>query len=144
MKDTQHNTTELSVGQQLTLLSQRPERKEPDLAYLASLPNFRRVLRYSVSLADLESKQVYDPLGKDKATWSRYESGDAPFPAELILPLRAITNNDAPLFWLNYQAGFDLTTLRPRESDTERQLREAREEAAELRRTLKYVLEARK
>lgn len=144
MKDTQHNTTELSVGQQLTLLSQRPERKEPDLAYLASLPTFRRVLRYSVSLADLESKQVYDPLGKDKATWSRYESGDAPFPAELILPLRGITNNDAPLFWLNYQAGFDLTTLRPRESDTERQLREAREEAAELRRTLKHVLEARK
>lgn len=144
MKDTQHKSTELSVGQQLTLLSQRPERKEPDLAYLASLPNFRRVLRYSVSLADLESKQVYDPLGKDKATWSRYESGDAPFPAELILPLRAITNNDAPLLWLNYQAGFDLTTLRPRESDTERQLREAREEAAELRRTLKHVLEARK
>lgn len=144
MKDTQHKTTGLRVSEQLTLLSHRPERKEPDLAYLATLPSFRRALRYSVSLADLESKQVYDPLDKDKATWSRYESGDAPFPAELILPLQAITNNDAPLLWLNYQAGFDLTTLRPRESDTERQLREAREENANLRRTLKFVMEAKK
>ena len=44
--------------------------------------------------------------------------------------------NDAPVFWMNYQRGWDLHAMRKRESETERQNRMLREENAALRRVL--------
>jgi hypothetical protein len=127
----QHTTTKLGQVEQLHLLPHRSEPKTPDLAYLASLPSFRRAVRYSMSLADLEPKQVYEPLGKDKATWSRIESGDMGFPADLILPFQSTTNNDAPLMWLVHAAGYDVSSLRKRQDNKDLEIQRLRDELAQ-------------
>lgn len=112
------------------------------------LSNFRRAIRYSMSLADLEPKQVYDPLGKDKATWSRIENGDMSFPSDLIIPFQAITQNDAPLLWLNHSAGYDVGHMVRIKSSVELENEKLRAEIAELRRErstiVKFVQETRK
>ena len=44
--------------------------------------------------------------------------------------------NDAPVLWMLHDRGYDLTGLRKREKELQRELREAREENAALRRVL--------
>ena len=44
--------------------------------------------------------------------------------------------NDAPLLWMLHNRGYDLHSIRRRESETERQNRMLREENAALRRVL--------
>lgn len=44
--------------------------------------------------------------------------------------------NDAPLWWMAHDRGYDLRSLHKRESELERELRLAREENAALRRVL--------
>lgn len=133
MSDTQRTSTMSTQVEQLHLLPHRTEAKRPDVVYLASLPSFRRAVRYSMSLADLEPKQVYEPLGKDKATWSRIEGGDMGFPTDLLLPFQAITNNDAPLMWLVHSAGYDVNTLRKRQDDKDLEIQRLRDELAQER-----------
>jgi hypothetical protein len=133
MPDTQRTSTKSSTVEQLNLLPQRAEAKQPDLTYLASLPSLRRAIRYSMSLADLEPKQVYEPLGKDKATWSRIEGGDMGFPADLLLPFQAVTNNDAALLWLVHAAGYDVSSLRKRQDDKDLEIQRLRDELAQER-----------
>jgi len=41
--------------------------------------------------------------------------------------------NDAPLLWMLHDRGYDITSLRRRESELEQQLREAREQLAKER-----------
>jgi hypothetical protein len=122
--DTQRTSTKSDKVEQLQLLPHRASAKSPDLSYLLSLPNLRRVVRYSMSLADLEPKQVYEPLGKDKATWSRIEGGDMGFPADLLVPFQSITNNSAPVLWLAHQDGWDVTTMRKRQDDKDKRIAE--------------------
>lgn len=118
----QRQSTRLTDVEQLSLIPARALPKAPELPYLIALPNFRRAVRYSMSLADLEPKQVYDPLGKDKATWSRIEGGDMGFPADLILPFQAVTNNHAPLLWLAHQAGYDITAMPKLQDDKDKRI----------------------
>lgn len=121
---------------QLELL---PTRKPPislDKGYLLGLPNLRRAIRYSVSLADLDPKQVYEPLDMDKAIWSRIENGGMSFPADQIGTLASITRNHAPLTWLAQQQGFE---LRPLKSELQEQLEAERASNADLRRQLETI-----
>lgn len=115
---------------QLELL---PTRKAPppvDKGYVLGLPALRRAVRYSVSLPDLDPKQVYEPLGMDKAIWSRIENGGMSFPADRLSALAQLTGNCAPLIWLAHEQGFD---LRPQRSELQERLdaAEARATAAE-------------
>jgi hypothetical protein len=116
---------------QLPLLETRKTCPPVDRAYLLALPNLRRAIRYSVSLADLEPKQVYDPLGMDKAIWSRIENGSMSFPADDLAKLALITGNDAPLMWLANARGYD---LRPQRTELEEQLEAEKAHNAELQR----------
>lgn len=128
----QHNTSKLAGdGPQLELLPTRAPCPPVDKAYTLGLPNLRRVIRYSVSLPDLEAKQVYIPLKMDKATWSRIANGDMSFPADLLGALADVTQNEAPLIWWAHQRGFD---LRPLKSELQEQLDAERAEKLELRR----------
>jgi hypothetical protein len=122
--DHQRTSTKSLDVSQLSLLPQRTPPKAPDLTYLVSLPTFRRVVRYSMSLADLEPKQVYEPLGKDKATWSRIEGGDMGFPADLVIPFQSITQNSALVMWLAHQDGYDVTSMRKRQDDKDKRIAE--------------------
>lgn len=123
------STASIDVAQ-LELLPTRKAVAPVDKAYALAMPTLRRAIRYSVSLADLDPKQVYGPLDMDKAIWSRIENGGMSFPADRLNALAQLTGNAAPLMWLAQEQGFD---LRPLRSELQERLEaaEARAVAAE-------------
>lgn len=131
-QDLQRQSTKLTGvdGPQLELLAPSRPTSPVDKAYLMSLSSLRRAIRYSMSLSDLEPKEVYEPLGIDKATWSRIENGGMDFPASKLKRFGKITQNHAALMWLAHDDGFD---LRPYKSELQAQLEQERAEKAELR-----------
>jgi plasmid maintenance system antidote protein VapI len=130
-QDSQQVGTDSRPVAQLDFVTPRKVCPPVDRAYLLTLPSFRRALRYSLSLADLEPKQVYEPLDMDKATWSRIENGAQAFPPDMLGKLASLTGNDAPLIWLAHSRGYE---LRPLKSELQERLDEAEARAAELER----------
>jgi hypothetical protein len=133
------STVSPEVAQLPLLPTRRTISAAPDVEYLRALPNFRRVVRYSISLADLEPKQVYEPLEMDKAIWSRIDNGGMSFPADEIGKLRKITGNNAPLLWLNHQDGIDIRNLPLLRDDKDRQIAELKEQLAQAQRDMDVV-----
>lgn len=82
--------------------------------------------------AGLAPKEVQDRLKSDKAQWSRWESGAEGVVWPKFEALMDACGNDAPLLWMLNRRGYDLSSLRKRESVIERQLREAHEKIAAL------------
>jgi hypothetical protein len=91
-----------------------------------------------VKAAGLEPKEAMDALrvdgGKavDKAQWSRWESGQEGIVWPKLCALMDLCGNDSPVLWMLQQRGYDLTCLRKRESETERELRQAQERIRQL------------
>jgi plasmid maintenance system antidote protein VapI len=92
-----------------------------------------------MELVDKQEKQLQAELGVDKGQFSRWKSGQEGIIWAKFARLMDTCGNDAPLLWMLHQRGYDLYSLRRRESETERLLREAREENAALRRVLSGV-----
>lgn len=92
--------------------------------------------------AGLEPKTLQSDLKLDKAQWSRWESGQE----GVIWPkLKAVMDrcgNDAPLMWMLHDRGYDLASLRKRESETEQALRKAKEDLARERLKNQALVEA--
>lgn len=86
--------------------------------------------------AGLEPKQVQTDLKLDKAQWSRWTDGKEGILWPKLKLVMDHCGNHAPLMWMNHDCGFDISAMRHRESELERQLREAREENAALKRLL--------
>lgn len=87
-------------------------------------------------VAGLVPKQVQDAVKSDKAQYSRWvENKEGVHWAKLVALMDAC-GNDAPLLWMLHARGYDMGSLRRRESETEKLLRESREENAALRRVL--------
>jgi hypothetical protein len=96
--------------------------------------------------AGLEPKQVQDGIKADKAQWSRWESGQEGIVWPKFVALMDLCGNDAPLLWMLHARGYDLSSLRKQESETERLLRierEARAKAEEKVRLLTEVISGR-
>lgn len=129
----QRQSSSLQPVAQLELLAAPKQSAAPDIEYLKGLPSFRRVVRYSVSLADMEPKQVFEPLEMDKAIWSRIENGGMSFPADDIGKFRKITGNNAPLLWLNHQDGYDIRNLPRLRDDKDRRITELETQLAQER-----------
>jgi hypothetical protein len=133
MKDLKHGETSFQVNPQPDLFAE-PQRKPTapsvDLDRVRTMPTFRRVMRYSMSIAELEPIDVYRHLGHDKATWSKIESGAMSFQADKILPFCEVTRNIAVIDWLAFKTRHELHPLR---SELEQKLEaaEARAIAAE-------------
>ena len=81
-------------------------------------------------------KQLQTALGVDKAQFSRWQSGAEGIVWPKFVSLMDFCGNDAPLFWMNHNRGFDIHSLRKRESEVETANRLLREENAALRRVL--------
>jgi hypothetical protein len=141
MVSQRHSTSLLTDENQLPLIpsASRKNSAPPDVDYLKTLPSFRRVVRYSISLADLEPKQVYEPMDMDKAIWSRIENGGMSFPADDILKLRSITGNCAPLLWLNHQEGIDIRNLPRLRDDKDRRIAELEAQLAQERHNAQVI-----
>lgn len=91
--------------------------------------------------AGLEPKEVHDKIkidGKplDKGQFSRWISGGEGIVWPKFVALMDGCGNDAPLLWMNHARGYDIASMRKRESQLEADLRKAREENAALRRVL--------
>lgn len=87
--------------------------------------------------AGYEPKEVMDEVrdpktGKpvDKAQWSRWMSGEEGVVWPKFVQLMDFCGNDAPLLWMLHARGYDLSSLRKRETELEKELRLAREELA--------------
>lgn len=80
--------------------------------------------------------------GMDKARWSRIKAGQEGIKPDQLETFMDSMGNDAPLLWLLHRRGWDLHSLRRKESETERQLREAHEKIAELTHDKRVLAEA--
>lgn len=86
-------------------------------------------------------------LGLDKAQFSRWQNGTEGVTWPKLRRLMELCGNNAPVLWMLHQLGYDLHSLRMRETETERALRIANARIAELERereiTLKVMREVR-
>jgi len=79
--------------------------------------------------AGLEPKQVTDAVktseGKDvdKSAWSRWVNDKEGIEWPKLVQVMDKCGNDAPLLWMLHARGYDLASLRKRETELERQLR---------------------
>lgn len=83
--------------------------------------------------AGYEPKELQAALHWDKAQWSRWESGGEGVVWPKLTQLMDYCGNDAPLLWMLHDRGYDISSIRKTESATERELRLAREEIAQLK-----------
>jgi len=81
-------------------------------------------------------KQLQRELGVDKAQFSRWQSGTEGIVWTKLENLMDRCGNDIPVLWQLQRRGWDLNSLRRTETETERLLRESREENAALKRVL--------
>lgn len=89
-------------------------------------------------------KQLQQALGTDKGQFSRWQSGTEGIIWPKFKKLMDICGNDAPVLWMVYQLGYDLHSLRKRESETERELRHAQEQLAKSEEKLAWAMDALK
>lgn len=82
--------------------------------------------------AGFEPKQVQDALKTDKAQWSRWVDGGEGIVWPKFTGLMDFCGNDAPLLWMNFHRGYDLSSLRRLETDLERENRILRERLAQV------------
>jgi len=86
-------------------------------------------------------------LDVDKAQLSRWQNGTEGILWPKLQRLMDVCGNHAPVLWMLHQLGYDLHSLRMRETEIERELRAAHERIAELEReqtiTLKILREVR-
>lgn len=68
-------------------------------------------------------KELQQTLGVDKAQFSRWQSGTEGITWCKFVKLMNACGNDAPLLWMLHQRGYDLHSLRKRETETEKALR---------------------
>lgn len=83
--------------------------------------------------AGLEPKAVQAELRMDKAQWSRWESGQEGIVWPKLAAVMDTCGNDAPLLWMLHARGYDLSSIRKRETETEKENRLLREELARKR-----------
>lgn len=85
-------------------------------------------IKLCISMAGFDSdKEVFLPLEIDAGHWSRICKGDAHFPVDKLTALMDLCGNEAPLLWLINARGYEPSSLRAKESETETKLRVANE-----------------
>lgn len=98
--------------------------------------SFGAAITLTYDLAGLTPKQLADKARFDKGQLSRWESGAEGVCWPKLVTLMDACGNDVPVLWQAHQRGFDLGSMRRRESDLERRLRQAEEERDALKRLL--------
>ena len=83
-------------------------------------------------VAGYEPKEMTDALKMDKAQWSRWESGQEGVLWPKLVAVMDHCGNDAPLLWMLHARGYDISSVRKRETELEQKLRQAEERIAQL------------
>jgi plasmid maintenance system antidote protein VapI len=92
--------------------------------------------------AGLTPKEVQDALKADRAQFSRWTDDKEGITWAKLSALMDACGNDAPLFWMLHARGYDLHSLRKRETETEKLLRAERERAAKAEEKCRVLMEA--
>ena len=82
--------------------------------------------------AGLAPKEVQDALKADRSQFSRWTDDKEGITWSKLAALMDVCGNDAPLLWMLHARGYDLASVRKRETETERRLREAEERIQKL------------
>lgn len=83
-------------------------------------------------VAGLEPKAVQTELKTDKAQFSRWLDDKEGIVWEKLSRLMDLCGNDAPLLWMLHTRGYEVTSLRKRESSIERENRLLKEQLAKV------------
>lgn len=78
-------------------------------------------------------KTLQGELGVDKAQFSRWLSGAEGIVWPKLRRLMDFCGNDAPVLWMAYQLGYDIETMRKRETELQRENRELRDQVKALK-----------
>lgn len=141
----QRDSTKLRDVEQLALIpGEKVESRPVSLDRIYTLTDTRDALLYACELARLVPKRIYGPVGKDKTTWSRITSGELDLHGRDIHMFSSVVNNDAYLLYLNHVHGYDLSTLRKRQSEQDKRIAELESENRDLRRAMSLWVEAQK
>jgi hypothetical protein len=81
-------------------------------------------------------KTLQQELGVDKAQFSRWQSGTEGVQWPKFTALMDACGNDAPVLWMLHQRGYDLHSVRRRESELQAENRRLREDLQAMRRVL--------
>lgn len=119
-----------SVQAQLPMIGRRVD---VDLDEVRRQPSGSAALALCATKAGLLDKIVAADLGLQEAVWSRIKTGQNSLSLDGIVALIQRCGNDAPLNWMLLKLNYDPRSLRRLESDTERELRETKEELTRLK-----------
>lgn len=107
-----------------------------DLSAVAKQTSFSKALILCQNLSGLEDKKFYGPRGivQSQAQWSRIMGPAAQhnFPQDKLNLFMDIAGNEVPMLWLLHSRGYDLHSLRKKETETEQENRLLRERVAQL------------
>lgn len=107
------------------------------IAEVARLKTLGKALELCANLQGFDlDKQLQQRLDADKGQFSRWMNGTEGVIWPKLAKLMDVCGNEAPIYWMCYQRGFDLQALRKRETEMQRENRLLREEVAALRRVL--------
>ncbi len=116
-----------------------------DPSLVTAQPSLLSAIKLCISLGGFKcDKEIYSALNVDAGHWSRIHRGEAHFPTDKFLQTMDICGNEVPLLWLLYQRGYDLHSLRKRETEVEAQLRAERDARIEAEKKLQWAMEALK
>ena len=87
-------------------------------------------------------KQASADIAMDKGQWSRIQSGQEGIKWEKLSRFLDVMGNDVPLLWMLHQRGYDLHSIRKRETEIERRLRESEERVRLLEMKNEVLVEA--
>ena len=105
--------------------------------------SFGQAIILCCELGGMEPKEVAIELNADKAQVSRWQNDQEGITWSRLNSLMDLCGNDAPLLWALDQRGYDITSLRKKQSETERRAAEAEALVAQYQQELetlrKYV-----
>jgi plasmid maintenance system antidote protein VapI len=99
---------------------------------IAREPTLGGAINLCAKAAGLTPKEVQDGLKADRAQYSRWTDDKEGIVWSKVVGLMDLCGNDAPLLWMLHQRGYDLGSLRKRETETERENRLLRERIQQL------------
>ncbi len=125
-------------------LNVSPPMARIDEPQIAAQPTLLGAINLCQTLSGKDDAHFYGPgrVVKQQAQWSRITgASDHKFPAEGLLPMMQLARNEAPFLWMAYALGYDINSLRKRETETEKLLRIERERANRAEAKVQYFEE---
>lgn len=108
---------------------------------LVRVQSFHGAIRAAMDQSGMQDKSIAIESQIDDAQLSKIASGQSGIQPDKLLRLQRACRSRLPLFYLNWADGMDPLSMRERESELERQLREERQKVAALETKLANITE---